>query len=297
MSWRSLAGVVVKVALSGAALAAFVAIIQYAQAVLFPAASRSPVSMPSPVTSGRPVGNDARRLWPVFPGARPSGLHEMTFSGARLVSETWDLTGSTEALLEYMLDQMTARGWAVVPEESVDWRTTALEQNPGADAERREIAALVDDTMIPMLSLARGAWRFSISVGPGDRPWNRRAKLLCVETASIRDLGHDLAEMAESARAREEENVVHAEERIGSEIFHSQMIKSPVEAGAFLESKVRELEQDDWRASVVTTPEPGVQRQLFALLQRGDETTYLIVSPGERGRGSSAVLTKVTKAN
>ena len=296
MSWRSLAGVVVKVALTGVALVAFVAIVQYSQIGLFPAASRAPSSMPS-VGSDRSTGSDARRLWPVFPGARPSGLHEMTFSGARLVSETWDLTGSTEAVLEYMLDQMTARGWDAVPEESVDWRTTAMEQNPNADAERQEMAALVDDTMIPMLSLARGAWRFSISVGPGERPWTRRAKLLCVETASIRDLGQDLVEMAESAREREEENVVHAEERIGDEIFHSQMIESPVEAGAFLEAKVRELEQDDWRASVVTTPEPGEQKQLFALLQRGDETTYLVVSPDERKRGSSAILTKVTKAN
>lgn len=253
-----------------------------------------------PYTPSSGVGKMAprvRRLWPMFPGKRgPSDLHQMTFRGVSVISESWETTAASSEILDYYRSQMAARGWTDVTEAEYGLTPEALVLSAGEGRlQNPKYVESYINVIESNLAMSKGGWSLHVSVEPGKSKWNRVIKISAASTPSIVDFGNELS--AAIAGPGTDSGIEVAEET-GSGRFDTVVTITEESTRQSFVSKWEQLRAKDW-ASLFRSGPSGAKSNpsYFAVMKRGDHYGYLTVSPSPGGKGASVVFTKVLESD
>jgi hypothetical protein len=129
-------------------------------------------------------------LWPEFTHNGSPNLQTATINGARVITEQWDCGNSSDEVLSYYHDQMTARGWQDTTEQAYsiqpELRPDSLDDPKFIDNYRR--------TKNSNLMFSRGDWTLHISAEPAKTGFQQTTvKFYAAQTSSFVNLAQSTA--------------------------------------------------------------------------------------------------------
>ncbi len=231
------------------------------------------------------------RLWPLYPGFRASGVRGMTINGIEILSEDGEVNSAADDVLSYYAQQMTARGWRDVSEESFGLSEGL--QAAGLDPELdRQFFKTYDEILESNRAFQRGLWTVVLALSPGSRPWNMRMRISAYNTPPTQEIIEALGMAPNKESAGQDGLVLKAEETLGGSRIQTQVYESPLPPADFYLRTLDSLRASRW-SPVFLSPTQDPQARLFAVFQKDGRYTYVIVSPASSGRGASAVVSEM----
>jgi hypothetical protein len=290
------AGLTIAVLCAGAATLG--ALIGVHRMLMSPAGRDAPPRVVATAPSAARTGGEsaADLPWPHFPGNTAPSEYGMTLNGVRIITESWGTGAAAQDVLAYYRDQMAARGWADVTEETFDLKPEA--HDLGAGGEGLEDPQYLENyrrIMDSSLVLSRGNWTLQITVQPaGTVPGQNEVKLLAAETPSIRDFSMELAEAFdkpdESGASGKPLDIV---DQRGGERYHTSMTSVGEAPARAFQDALAGLGARGWQRVVLLN---GLQARsgYFTWLVKGGDYASLSVRSLPDGESSSVSVTEVT---
>ena len=110
---------------------------------------RDQSSIVSNLKNNRESNTSAKEIfWPLFPGRIDWNSHEMVMNGVKVITEDWKTTASGSEVLTYYKQQMLARGWRDVTEETYKLRPET--RDPGVSKNSLQDPNFVDTYSVLM---------------------------------------------------------------------------------------------------------------------------------------------------
>jgi len=291
------AGLTVVVLCAGAA--ALGALVGVHRMLMSPPGQGAPQRQVSSAASPPPGGGESDRdlPWPHFPRNTDASVYEMTLNGVRIISETWGTGAPAQDVLAYYREQMSARDWADVTEETYDLKPEL--HDLGSDGEGLQDPLYLENyrrIMESSLVLSRGTWTLQIGIQPaGTVPGQNEVKLLAAETPSIRGFSIDLAAAFVKGGEPGEEagRPVDIVDQRGGERYHTSIATVDEAPARAFQEALAGLGTKGWQRVVLLN---GLQAKsgYFTWLVNGRDYASLSVKALADGGGSSVSLTEVT---
>lgn len=232
-------------------------------------------------------------FWPEFTHSDAGAFQSSVINGVQVMTEEWNCSASSDAVLSYYRDQMTARGWQ-----------DATEKTYSRDLEMRELGAMENipegqealkkyrDTLDSELVLKRGEWSLHISTEPAKDFGQITVKFYAAATPSIENFFQQTVSSALVNQGPDGQpmNVVQDN---GSEHYHTTIATKNASPDQAFQSALADLGTKGWRP-VMFLPKQKTRPGFFAWLVRGKQYAALSVSAAPQGGGSSVTFTEVT---
>lgn len=230
-------------------------------------------------------------FWPEFPRSKAGNIQGVVIDGVQIVTEEWEGVASASDVLLYYREQMAARGWRDVTEETYSLQPESLDAANGLQDERfvNDYRNVMDSTLV----LSRGEWSMHITAEPGKEDGQKTAvKIYAAATPSIEEFLRGL-ESSLFGKGAPSGSPLVAEQQNGKEHYHTTVAaKREAPERAFQES-LEHLGSEGWRP-VMFLPRQQARSGYFAWLVKDKAYAALSVSAASRGQGSSVTLTEVT---
>lgn len=262
--------------------------------------SQAKLRAPLTVAKSSPVALPRSREqtpWPRFPRSVPSNARRSTINGVDVVSEDWECLAAPLEVLGYYREQMLARGWRDVTEETFGLRPeTHNLRDDGAGLQDPRYLQTYRSVMESKLVLSRGDWSMHVMTEPAKTLHHGiSVRLYAAATPSVADYaGKLLSTVAPGdARGNKASRSLDAVQHSGGNRYHTTITpKSQPPAEAFQEALNR-LRAEDWRPALMSPAQPtrGVH---FAWLVRGQEYAVVSAKTAPSGEGAVVSLTEVT---
>jgi hypothetical protein len=233
-------------------------------------------------------------FWPRFPAHTAPKLQDMVINGVELIAENWETTASSPEVLGYYRQQMLARGWGDVTEETLNLQSGIRDQGEGEnrlqDPRFLELyRGLMDSTLV----MNRGSWTLRVTTEPGKNHLAQtKVTISAASTPSLLGYSEALKSALSGGRnAGRTDKAVDVVEHIGKEHYHTTIVaRSETPAQAFQEALVN-LGTRGWRP-VMFLPKQERGSGFFAWLVTGKQ--YAALSVSLSAQGSSVTMTEVT---
>jgi hypothetical protein len=220
----------------------------------------------------------------------------MTLNGIRIITETWGTGAPAQDILAYYREQMSARGWADVTEETYELKPEMHDLGSGGEGLQdpqylENYRRIMDSSLV----LSRGIWTLQIGIQTsGTEPGQNEVKFLAAETPSIRDFSIGLAEGFDKGDESEEAGKpIDIVNQRGGERYHTSITSvGETPARAFREA-LAGLGARGWQRVVLPN---GLQAMsgYFTWLVKGRDYASLSVKALPDGESSSVSVTEVT---
>ena len=234
--------------------------------------------------------------WPQFVGSDHSFVQQVSINGVQMTSQTWETTVPARDVIAYYREQMTARGWQDVTEETYKFqpelRDPGISKNSLQD---QQYLKEYSETMDSNLVLRRGNWSIRVMTAPNEGKLPQIAVRICAAaTPSLEDFVDKLAsDFTGGPEAAKSGRPLDMEQESGGQRYHTTIAaKSETPAQAFQEALAK-VGTEGWRP-VLFLPKQQTQSGYFAWLVRGRDYAALSVKALPQGQGSSVTLTEVT---
>ncbi|HEY1789983.1 MAG TPA: hypothetical protein VGJ73_17690 [Verrucomicrobiae bacterium] len=244
-----------------------------------------------PLGAGRPAASTLAAtsvvpLWPEYPHNGSRNLQSVMINGVQVITEQWDCGNSSDEVLSYYHDQMTARGWEDTTEQSYSIRP---ELRPNSLDDPKFIEDY-RNTKASNLMFSRGDWTLHISTAPSRKGFRQTTvKFYAAQTSSFLNLAQDTA--AAVLKSSVQQQPMDVLQSGSAEDYHTTITtKNEPPQVAFQDALEEEIRQG-WK------PTPVPQRQsstaYFAWLTKGQRYSALSVQLTRQG-ASSVTLVEVT---
>lgn len=252
------------------------------------------VAKPSPVVLPR---SREQTPWPHFPRSAPSNARRSTINGVDVVSEDWECLASPVEVLAYYKEQMLARGWRDVTEETYNLRPESHNlRDDGAGLHDPHYLQTYRSVMESKLVLSRGDWSMHVMTEPAKSLHNGiSVRLYAAATPSVADYAGKLlsAVAPGDERSGKASRSLDAVQHSGGQRYHTTITpKSQPPAEAFQETLNR-LRAQDWQP-VLMSPTQQSRAGHFAWLVRGRDYAVVSAKASPTGEGAVVSLTEVT---
>lgn len=239
----------------------------------------------------RSANPDIHPFWPEFPRNSARNAHTSIINGVQIITEEWQCSASPADVLAYYREQMTARGWQDVTEETY-----------GLKPEGRESAyELQDETYLKNyrnvldsnLVLSRGQWNMHVGVQPGKGIGPQTAvRIYAAAAPSITEFFEGVGSSLVDAGNQVGKPLEAVQEGAGGRYHTTIQTRKKSQAEAFQEA-LADLQSKGWKPLMVL-PRQQARSGYTAWLVKGSQYAALSVSPSPQGQGSSVAFTEVT---
>lgn len=292
-------GNAVRIVLSFLVVAGLLAIAYFAIAVRVMAqrsAARTGANVVLADSGGPAAVDDVLVPWPRFPGCMATAPGSMMINGVRTISEEWEITASAVEVIDFLKEQMCARGWADCTEESYGLRPELRSVGGARDGLQNENYVNAYSRTIDSCLAMRDSKRFmQATLEPGTAKGRIRVSLFSAETSSFDKFAGNLA-LSLGGVGTDGSRATTAEfnERSGGLTYDTRLVNSELDPDAAVGGMMEQLTADRWKTVLLCGPGGDSEGGRWALFRKGSEYAYLTVAAEEDGNGSSAILTKVT---
>jgi len=257
--------------------------------------ARENVAIAGAHTSG-PSG-DVPAPWPRFPGCQASGASAMTINGVRTIGEEWEVSASAAEILDFLRDQMEARGWVDCTEEMYGLNPEFRNQGDGRNGLLSEDYVKVYAATTDSCLVMRDRSRFmQVSLEPGAGRGRITVSLFAAETPSYEAFSQGLAlSLGGVPLFGGRDRVAEFSETSGGQTYNTRLVNSRQNCTTVAGEMIERMKADKWQGVVMSLPQAGEQGSSVALFHRGDEYAYLTVTPADDGNGSCSLLTQATE--
>jgi hypothetical protein len=242
------------------------------------------------------LAQDNEIFWPQYFGSDHSSVQQVTINGVQMTSQTWETTVPAKDVIAYYREQMTARGWQDVTEETYKFqpelRDPGISKNSLQD---QQYLKEYSETMDSNLILRRGDWSIQVMTARNEGKLAQTAVRICAAaTPSIEDFVAGLtSDFAAGSDAAQSGRPLDMEQESGGHRYHTTIAaKSETPTQAFQEALAK-VGTQGWRP-VFFLPKQQTQSGYFAWLVRGKDYAALSVKALPQGQSSSVTLTEVT---
>ncbi len=229
-------------------------------------------------------------FWPEFPRNSTEKLQSAVINGVQILTEEWESSAAASDILLYYREQMIARGWQDVTEETYSLQPELLGTTNGLQDER--YIANFRTIMDSKLMLKRGQWSLHISTEPAKGFGQITVKFYAAATPSIENFFMGMSSGLVPNKGADGKPIDVVQEN-GSDHYHTTIVtKSGTPTQAFQEALAK-VGTQGWRP-VLFLPKQQTQSGYFAWLVRGKDYAALSVRALPQGKSSSVTLTEVT---
>jgi hypothetical protein len=244
----------------------------------------------------RAQGSGTSAFWPQFPGSGQAGVRSTILNGVQILTQDWDCAASAGEILAYYREQMTARGWSDVTEETYGLQPESRTWGTGSRGlqDPRYLEAY-HKVMDRNLALNRGDWSMHITTEPKRRGMGGTAvSIYAAATPSIHQFFHDLgASMTGLGNRGGEGKPLDAVQLSGGQRYHTMLSMKAAQPTQAFQEALANCRADGWQP-VMMVPAKGKIGGPAAWLTKGAQYAMLSVKPTPDGQRSSVTLMEVT---
>jgi len=250
---------------------------------------------PIPAYQREGFARSAGGFWPQFPHGAVAAVHEMTLNGVDLVSEHWETAASAADVIAYYREQMAARGWRDVTEESFELSPEMRNNGTGSTGlQNQEYAAKYRKILESSLVLNHGPQCLQINAVPEENKTGWIDVRICAAaTPSIKDFIESLAAIRpDDGKDGPARGPIDAVQHNGGQRYHTTITAQPDEPAPVFQRTLADLQSQGWQL-VLTKPAQNARADYFACLSRDKQYAVLFVRASTDNRGASVTFTEV----
>jgi len=243
---------------------------------------------PSPAVSSRPA---VHPFWPEFPRGNAGAIQSAVLNGVQILTQEWEAEAPPSDILSYYREQMTARGWRDVTEETYGLQPELREgaSNPQDESYVSRYHSVMDSTLV----LTSGAWSMHLTTEPGKKDNQKTAvKIYAAATPSIKGFFEDLASSVVGKQGQDGRGLDAVQDN-GSEHYHTTITSSSGAPARVFQESLASLGAQGWRPMLIL-PKRQTSSGCFTWLVRGKQYAALSVNKTPKGAGSSVMFMEVT---
>lgn len=235
-------------------------------------------------------------LWPQFPGSARSTVHRMTLNGVATISEDWQTSAAAVDVIAYYKEQMLARGWREVTEETYQLQPES--RGAGMDNHGLQNPKYVEKYVAMMntsLVLNRAPWSLQILTAPSEKGIRQTAvRVFAAATPSIKEFCLSIGEEAFKAdNVGSANGAIDTVQESGGQRCHTTLAIKNEEPGQIFNEMLKEYHGKNWRCLTFHSASQG-RPSYFAWLVNGQSYAALSVRALPKGNSSSVTFTEVT---
>lgn len=259
------------------------------------AARRAPLIAPSlPAPERTP--SRVQPPWPRFPRSTSSEVQRTVINGVEVLTEEWESLAAAGEILAYYREQMAARGWHNVTEDTFGLRPELRDHDAGLDGlQNARYLETYRDVMESKLVMSRGNWSMHVMVDPAKKTIGGVAvRIYAAATPSVADhsggvMSAFLGGTQPAAASRSLDAVQHS----GGQRYHTTVVVKPRKPAQEFQAALLARRAEGWRP-VASAPQPSAQAGHFVWLVRGREYAVLSARLSPAGDGTVVSFTEVS---
>ncbi len=234
--------------------------------------------------------------WPQFFGSARSSVQQVSINGVQMTSQAWETTAPAKDVIAYYREQMTARGWQDITEETYKFqpelRDPGISKNSLQD---QQYLKEYSETMDSNLVLRRGNWSIQVMTARNEGKLAQTAVRICAAaTPSIEDFVATLvSDFAAGSDAAQSGRPLEMEQESGGQRYHTTIAIKNEEPGQIFNEMLKEYHDKNWRSMTFHLAQQG-RPGYFAWLVKGRSYATLSVRALPQSKSSSITLTEVT---
>ncbi|MEI6810002.1 MAG: hypothetical protein WCN95_14890, partial [bacterium] len=176
---------------------------------------------------------DVDTPWPHFPGCQPSSPIAMTINGIRTVGEEWNTSASAAEILDFLKEQMTARGWHDVTEEQYGLKPVfRADGDVRSGLQNEDYVRAYSETVESCLVMRDRSRFMQVSLEPGEERGRIKVSLFVAETHSYEAFSQGLASsLGSGSFAVKGDRVAEFSEKSAGNSYNTRMISSGQDSG------------------------------------------------------------------
>ena len=225
--------------------------------------------------------------WPEFPHSSPSRVRTSIINGVRTITDGWTTGAPAGNVLAYYRDQMIARGWRDVTEETYSVQPESHRGLDDADAEvfAAKYRKIIESTLV----LTSGQWTMHIVAVPSRQRLENLVEIYAVAAPSLKHFTDSLQTTLASNASQPLEVLRNG----NGQLYRTTVISRDQTTAESFRQELMALQAQGWR-SLILLPAQGRHPGQFAWLVKGEAYMALSVSPLPGSDRCSVMLTQVT---
>jgi hypothetical protein len=212
-----------------------------------------------------------------------------------MISQAWETTAPAKDVIAYYREQMTARGWQDVTEETYKFQPELRYPGIGKNSlQDQRYLKEYSETLDSNLVLRRGDWSIQVTTARNEGKLAQTAvRIFAAATPSIEDFVATLtSDFASGSDTAQRGRPLEMEQESGGQRYHTTIVAKAAPLAEAFEEKLAALSSQHWQP-VTVPPRPGARPGYFAWLVRGGQYAILSVTALPQGAGSSVTFMEV----
>ncbi|MDR3457098.1 MAG: hypothetical protein P4N60_06600 [Verrucomicrobiae bacterium] len=238
-------------------------------------------------------------FWPQFFGSDGAAIHRMSLNGVQITSQEWTTTVPAADVIAYYRDQMAARGWRDVTEETYQFQPES--RSPGMGRNGLQDERFLDTynaTMDSVLILRRGGWSMQLMTVHNQRQIAQTTvRIYAAATPSIKQFVDNLTlDFVRGVNRGSPGKALDVEEQSGRQHLHTTIVAKRQSPGEAFQEAVSQLKSQGWHLVLPLPGQPSAPG-FFVWLARGGQYGALSVKALPAGQSSSVMFAEVMPEN
>lgn len=222
-----------------------------------------------------------RTLWPRYPQAKQiDELSAVALNGVLLLTESWEVPGDSQGVLDYFSQQMSARGWLDVTAAEYDmkqeWYQIAQVIKDRQSPFYREVdQQVVESTLV----LSKEPWTVQITLGPAPAAWRSRVFICAAKVASFAELTEKINASAKTMlTSGQMQKCIEVDEFSSKGGCQTCVLTAPGGPFGLFNSALAKMRSKNWRSVWISTARRLKNDGYFALLAKAQKMICLAVT-------------------
>jgi hypothetical protein len=258
-------------------------------------ASQAGLKNPPPVYLGKPAATNTgdpsvHPFWPEFPHRDPGFFQSLVINGIQVMTEEWDCDNSPDDVLSYYQNQMSARGWRNVTEQTYNLQPEL--RGTASSLQNENYIKIYRQVMDSTLVLNHDDWSLRISTEPSKKGLGRiTVKFYAAATPS---LGNFFQQMESSTEGNgPQSGGMDVLQQNGGDRYHTTILMKKEPPSQAFQEALADHESQGWKP-VILLPKKQMHSGYFVWLSRGAQYAALTTAALPQGQGSSVTFVEVT---
>jgi hypothetical protein len=234
-------------------------------------------------------------FWPQYFGSARSFVQQGSINGVQMIGQTWETTAPAKDVIAYYREQMTARGWQDVTEETYKFQPESRYAGIGKNSlQDQQYLRKYSETMDSDLVLRRGDWSIQVTTIRNEGKLAQTGvRIFSAATPSIEDFVATLtSDFASGSDSTQGGRPLEMEQESGGQHYHTTIASQNVTPFQAFREALANLGSQGWQ-SVMMLPPQKAQGGYFAWLGKGKQYAMLFVKSENDKRGASVMFTEV----
>ena len=238
---------------------------------------------------------DSSRLglrYPAFPSRRRVQSNPMKMNGVMVSSEKFETTSSPQAILDFYIDQMTARGWRDVTAEQHGRTSKSMMtlESLGAASQQQTTMGILDSVSNSELILQSARHMMHVKTKRGKSAWLTEAVIVVSKTNSPEEMAGLLnAGIREKLPRKGNMRFMDVTEYGSKNTYRTQQFVSHDEPEDVFTEMMEELKEEGWVAAAPIMSVGG-EEEYFGTFTKEQHYAVLSVSEYKEIKGAMASL-------